>query len=109
MKDLCVRCTICCYYKTLKEDGTVVYSDRPCEYLDLDSGLCIIYEERTKMKPDCVRITRRVIEMGALPAACPYVTERKHYRGPKLTLRLKKMAKKIFEGPEKKGGGKGRV
>ncbi|NOY53926.1 MAG: hypothetical protein GXP58_09965 [Deltaproteobacteria bacterium] len=103
MKDLCARCTICCYYKKLRDDGTVVYTDRPCEYLDLDSGLCIIYENRTKMKEDCVRITRRVIGMGALPSGCPYVAREKNYRGPKLTKRLRKMAEAAFGDPAKKG------
>ncbi len=99
MKDLCTRCTICCYYKTLRDDGTVVYTDRPCEYLDLDTGLCIIYDDRTKMKEDCVRITRKVIEMGALPAGCPYVVKKRKYRGPKLTKRLAGMAATAFGDP----------
>lgn len=105
MKDLCARCTICCYYKTLRDDGTVLYTDRPCEYLDLDTDLCIIYEDRTKMKEDCVRITRKVIEMGALPEGCPYVTKKKLYRVPRLTKRLARMAAAAFGGsPGRKKG-----
>jgi uncharacterized cysteine cluster protein YcgN (CxxCxxCC family) len=96
MKDLCTRCTICCYYKTLGKDGTIVYSDRPCEFLDRESGLCIVYEVRTKMKQDCVRITRRVLQMEVLPPGCPYVRRKKGYKGPKLTPRLSKLADEAF-------------
>ena len=61
------------------------------------------------MKEDCVRITRKVIEMGALPMGCPYVAKKKKYQGPKLTARLKKMAQEAFGASIKKGGKKGDV
>jgi hypothetical protein len=96
MKELCTRCTICCYYKTLKDDGTVVYSDRPCEYLDVDTGLCIVYEFRTEAKKDCVRISKKVVELGALPGGCPYVSGEKDYRGPRLTNKLARVAREIL-------------
>jgi len=96
LKDLCTRCTICCYYKTVLEDGTVIYSDRPCEYLDQATGLCIVYEFREAAKKDCVRITKKVIEMGALPRGCPYVAGEKGYAGPRLTRKLRKIAQEAL-------------
>ncbi len=96
MKDICRRCTICCYEKVIAEDGSVVYTDRPCGYLDLDSGLCIVYDFRTQAKEECVRITKRVIELGALPEGCPYVKHRRGYRAPRLTPRLKRLAEQAL-------------
>lgn len=95
-KDLCLRCTICCYYKILKDDGSVVYTDRPCEYLDRDTGLCMAYEFRTEAKADCVEISAEVITLGVLPSGCPYVGEARGYRGPRLTPNLERMAKRAF-------------
>ncbi len=95
-KDHCLRCTICCYYKVLKDDGSVVYTDRPCEYLDRDTGLCIAYEFRTEAKADCVKISAEVIALGVLPAGCPYVGGQRGYRGPRLTPKLDKIAEKSF-------------
>lgn len=94
--DLCLRCTICCYYKILKDDGSVEYTDRPCEYLDCDTGLCIAYEFRTEAKADCVEISAEVIALGVLPIGCPYVGGRRGYRGPRLTPKLEKIAEKSF-------------
>ena len=76
MEEICIRCTICCHYKFLREDGTVVYTDRPCEYLDVDTGLCAVYEFREAAKEDCVRITEEVVALNALPRGCPYVASR---------------------------------
>lgn len=98
MKDLCRRCTICCFHKTIKENGSVVYTDRPCEYLDLETGLCIVYEFREAAKKDCVRITKEVVQLGVLPEGCPYVRGQKGYRGPRLTERLKKLARQRLWG-----------
>lgn len=94
--DLCQRCTICCYYKVLKEDGSVVYTDRPCEYLDRDTGLCIAYEFRTAAKADCVEISAEVVALGVLPAGCPHVSGEPSYRPPRLTPKLEKIAAKAF-------------
>jgi uncharacterized cysteine cluster protein YcgN (CxxCxxCC family) len=96
MKKLCTRCTICCYYKTIEDDGSVFYTDRPCEYLDIETGLCIVYECRTEAKKDCVRISRKVVELGALPEGCPYVAGEKNYKGPRLTKKLEKIAREVL-------------
>ncbi len=103
MEDLCVRCTICCYQKILKDEGSVVYTDRPCEYLDLDSGLCIVYESRTSMKENCVEITQDVVRLGALPRGCPYVAHVKGYHAPRLTRRLEKLAERKLRKRCRKG------
>jgi uncharacterized cysteine cluster protein YcgN (CxxCxxCC family) len=96
MKELCSRCTICCYRKVIAEDGSVVYTDRPCGFLDLDTGLCIVYEFRTRAKAECVRITKKVVDLGALPSGCPYVKDRTGYRAPRLTPRLEKLARETL-------------
>ncbi|MCD6527343.1 MAG: hypothetical protein J7K75_10170 [Desulfuromonas sp.] len=68
---LCQRCGRCCY-------GKVDYNDQiyltavPCEFLDLHSRQCTIYEQRCSMKKECVPLSPEVIALGVLPEGCPY-------------------------------------
>lgn len=96
MKDLCTCCTICCYHKMLQKDGTILYTNRPCEYLDLETGLCMVYEFREEAKKDCFRITKKIAAIGVLPRGCPYVAGKKRYKGPRLTRRLRELAQKTL-------------
>jgi uncharacterized cysteine cluster protein YcgN (CxxCxxCC family) len=105
MEDRCERCTICCYQKILKEDGSVVYTDRSCRYLDIDTGLCIVYEFRTAAKDDCVQISPKVIALGVLPEVCPYVRGQQGYTGPRLTEKLQKKAEEAFGKKGRSGRG----
>ncbi|PIS36443.1 MAG: hypothetical protein COT35_11170 [Nitrospirae bacterium CG08_land_8_20_14_0_20_52_24] len=96
VKDLCTRCTICCYHKTLQKDGTILYTNRPCEYLDMGTGLCMVYEFRKEAKKDCFRITKKIAALGVLPQGCPYVAGKKRYKGPRLTKKLRELAQKTL-------------
>lgn len=79
----CRKCGRCCYEK-IEINGTVYYTDVPCEKLDLDSRLCTVYAQRTERQPGCVRLTPDIVARGFLPADCPYVAGVRHYPAPVL-------------------------
>ena len=80
---LCRRCGRCCYEK-IQFEGEIYYTDVPCEYLDLETRLCTVYERRHQVRSECAPLTPAVVEMGALPADCPYVEGIAGYRAPHL-------------------------
>jgi uncharacterized cysteine cluster protein YcgN (CxxCxxCC family) len=79
-EQLCNRCGKCCYYKT-KVGKISVFTSNHCEYLDEKTNLCTVYENRFKVKPDCLPI-EKAIEISALPNDCPYVKDIEGYEGP---------------------------
>jgi hypothetical protein len=78
----CRRCGRCCYEK-IDYEGEIYYTDEPCEYLDLQTRLCTIYDQRRhQIREGCAPLTPEVLKMGALPADCPYVEGIEDYRAP---------------------------
>ncbi len=80
-EERCLRCGRCCYEK-IDCDGEISYTGTPCEFLDPESRLCTVYEERHRRKPVCTPLTPKVLAMGALPGDCPYVAGLEGYRPP---------------------------
>lgn len=78
---LCRRCGRCCYEK-IDFRGAIYYTDVPCEFLDLQTCLCKVYAERDVKRPGCVRLTRKHLRKGFLPADCPYVAGIDGYAAP---------------------------
>ncbi|HKK00887.1 MAG TPA: hypothetical protein VJ955_01860 [Desulfuromonadales bacterium] len=78
----CRRCGRCCYEK-IDFEGEIYYTDEPCEYLDLKTRLCTIYDRRRhQIRSGCASLTPEVLKMGALPADCPYVEGIENYPAP---------------------------
>jgi len=78
--DICVRCGKCCYIKI--QFGEInVFTNRHCEFLDENSNLCTIYKDRFEKKPGCLTI-EQAIAIRALPNSCPYIKDKKDYKGP---------------------------
>lgn len=82
-ESLCQRCARCCYEK-IDFDGRIFYTQIPCDQLDLQTGLCRVYNERDRVRPDCQRLTPEVVAAGILPADCPYAQRIENYQGPSL-------------------------
>lgn len=80
---ICQRCGRCCFEK-VQFEGEVYYTDQPCPHLDLETRICTVYDRRHTVKPDCTPLSPEVLEMGALPADCPYVAGRLNYVPPHL-------------------------
>ena len=80
-ENICRRCGRCCCHKLLLEDE-VVYLPYPCAYLDEETHLCTIYEDRHRINPDCLTVEEG-IEIGVFPADCPYVRDIPGYKPPR--------------------------
>ncbi len=74
LPDVCGRCGRCCFEKEYGPDGRVTYRDKPCEYLDPESLLCTVYEDREACKQGCRSLTLALLAEGWLPAECTYYT-----------------------------------
>lgn len=80
-ESICCRCGRCCYEK-IDFEGQIYYTQLPCEFLDLETKLCRVYAERDTQRPGCVRLTKKRVRQGFLPADCPYVTGIRNYPAP---------------------------
>jgi uncharacterized cysteine cluster protein YcgN (CxxCxxCC family) len=75
-ESLCDGCGICCLEKV--EDGRtgeVRLIGVSCDYLDLETCRCIIYEVRMVANPRCTELTpQNIVEKEWLPPNCAYRT-----------------------------------
>jgi len=91
--DICRKCGRCCCEKFVL-DGTVYYMSAVCEFLDPETKLCTIYEDRHERHPDCLPLEEG-IRQGVFPADCPYVKDLPDYKPPVMNLPPQKI-KEIF-------------
>ena len=73
-EELCDGCGRCCLVKLQDEDTEeIAYTNVACEYLDLNSCRCSDYENRAKIKPECVVLSRSNLEvLESMPFTCAY-------------------------------------
>ena len=71
---LCDGCAKCCLVKLQDEDsGEIVFTDIVCNLLDQQSCRCTQYEERTKLVPDCVKLSKDNLDkIDFMPPSCAY-------------------------------------
>lgn len=73
-ESLCDGCGRCCVYKYEdRESRKVDYSGIACRYLDLETCRCTAYEDRLRLRPDCVHLSPD--DSGSfewLPSTCAY-------------------------------------
>ena len=71
---VCDGCAKCCLVK-LQDDGSgeIVFTDIVCNLLDQQSCRCAHYEERTKLVPDCVKLSKDNLDkIDFMPPSCAY-------------------------------------
>ena len=71
---VCDGCAKCCLVKLQDDDsGEIVFTDIVCNLLDQQSCRCAQYEERTKLVPDCVKLTKDNLDkIDFMPPSCAY-------------------------------------
>lgn len=71
---LCDGCARCCQIKIEDEDtGELFYTNVVCKYLDSRGCRCTHYGERSRLVPDCIKVTPEVARDEAwLPETCAY-------------------------------------
>lgn len=72
---LCANCGMCCIYKVKdNETGEVLLTKLRCSYLDVSTGKCSVYVDRTMRNPVCMYISEDNMEMisRSAPKHCGY-------------------------------------
>lgn len=95
---LCRRCGRCCFEKIEYADK-IYLTDIPCEYLDLKTRECTVYEQRNQKKEGCVAINQEIIALGVLPRGCAYleqVVQNTVYNAPRPWDELPLKVRKTF-------------
>ena len=72
----CLDCSIrglCCYFSTLIDGKhNIILKDHPCSHLNTETGLCIDYENRKTIYPECLDI-EHAKAIGGLPKGCLHI------------------------------------
>jgi uncharacterized protein len=73
-ESLCDHCGLCCLHKLEDEKtGRIKYTGIACEFLDTHSCLCMVYEDRHFVKPECIALDRDMVKQNKwLPETCAY-------------------------------------
>ena len=71
---LCDGCARCCLLKMEDEEsGQLYYTRIACQYLDLETCRCSVYQERTIRVPTCHRLTAdNLDQVYFMPRTCAY-------------------------------------
>ena len=73
-ESLCDHCGLCCLQKLEDEEtGKVKYIGIACEFLDIETCQCLVYENRHFANPDCIALSSdNIRRIKWLPATCAY-------------------------------------
>ena len=71
---LCDGCARCCLLKMEDEEtGQLYYTRIVCRHLNLDTGRCGVYAQRTRLVPTCHRLSADTLEqIYFMPRTCAY-------------------------------------
>ncbi len=73
-EEMCERCGLCCHEKLIYDDEIVFDLSSACEYLDKETNLCTVYEDRFKVCKRCNKVNLfRAMFAPYLPLSCAYV------------------------------------
>ena len=75
-ESLCDCCGLCCLHKVkYPKTGKINLLAVACMHLDISTCHCLIYEDRFKIEPDCLRLSSNNIRrIRKLPYTCAYRT-----------------------------------
>ena len=71
---ICHRCGLCCYERRVGFRGLAINTNAPCRYLDTETRLCTVYENRFQVCSECRKVTLLTALFDpSLPDSCGYV------------------------------------
>lgn len=72
-EQLCHRCGQCCYERSFENGHLLVEQNCPCEFLDTETKLCVVYPYRFEACERCTKVTlRHALSPRYLPETCAY-------------------------------------
>jgi uncharacterized cysteine cluster protein YcgN (CxxCxxCC family) len=74
-EEICKRCGLCCFEKSVDLRGKFVTTRNPCRHLDVISRECRVYHKRLEVGEGCVKLTPEIVTtVDWLPEGCAYRT-----------------------------------
>jgi len=72
-EELCGRCGLCCFEKSVDRRGQFLITRTPCRHLDIISRECRVYHKRLTVGEGCVKLTPDLVQSADwLPDQCAY-------------------------------------
>ncbi|MEJ2198475.1 MAG: hypothetical protein P8X54_07905 [Desulfuromonadales bacterium] len=72
-EDICRRCGLCCFEKSVDKSGRFTTTRTPCQHLDIVSRECRVYHKRLEVGEGCVKLTPQIVSQADwLPESCAY-------------------------------------
>ena len=72
-EDICRRCGLCCFEKSVDKSGRFTTTSIPCQHLDIVSRECRVYHKRLEVGEGCVKLTPQIVsQVDWLPESCAY-------------------------------------
>lgn len=73
-ESLCDGCARCCLVKLEDEDsGELCTTSVVCRHLEIEHCRCSVYNERTRLVPDCLQVTQEnIAKLYWMPQSCAY-------------------------------------
>ena len=81
--DICMRCALCCYERTVTPEEVIIDLASPCRYLDEKTKLCTIYDQRLRINKRCNKLSPiHAMLSSSIPPSCAYIAwaENHHIR-----------------------------
>ena len=75
-ESLCDHCGVCCLHSVQDgKTGKIKYLSVACQFLDVSTCRCLVYEDRVKIASDCERLSPdKIRRIKKLPRTCAYRT-----------------------------------
>lgn len=94
-ESICKKCGKCCYEKVDLGGGIIRYTDEPCVFLDVETNMCRVYENRSVAEPDCISLTEHLVRtLKWLPEDCAYLEHIRHLDTLAAVQRVEKRKKR---------------
>ena len=72
-ESLCDGCGKCCRLQLEDDEGQRATTNVVCQYMDLESCNCTVYQERTTLVPSCLKLSPENLDsINWMPDTCSY-------------------------------------
>jgi uncharacterized cysteine cluster protein YcgN (CxxCxxCC family) len=78
-EDICKRCGLCCFEKSVDLKGRFVTTRIPCRHMNIVNRECRVYDKRLDVGEGCVKLTPEIVaSVDWLPEGCAYRATREN-------------------------------
>lgn len=83
-ENICNNCGKCCLLKLQDaETDEIYYTNVVCKYFDTEKCLCMVYDKRCELVPECLQLTpENVDKIKWMPKTCAYRALFENFKNP---------------------------